>query len=39
MKIALLETCLDEIPDYIDIAISTEYQKLKLEFESRGDLG
>ena len=38
MKIALLETCLDEIPDYLDIAISTEYQKLKLEFESREDL-
>ncbi len=38
MKIALLETSLDEIPDYIDIAISTEYQKLKLEFESREDL-
>ena len=35
MRIALLETTLDEIPDYIDIAISTEYQKLKLEFESR----
>ena len=38
MKIALLETSLDEIPDYLDIAISTEYQKLKLEFESREDL-
>ena len=38
MKIALLETSLDEIPDYLDIAISTEYQKLKLEFERREDL-
>lgn len=38
MKIALLETSLDEIPDYLNIAISTEYQKLKLEFESREEL-
>ena len=34
-ELALLETSLDEIPDYIDIGIATEYKKLKAEFERR----
>ena len=34
-QLALLETSLDEIPDYIDIGIATEYKKLKTEFRQR----
>ena len=35
VQLALLETSLDEIPDYIDIGIATEYKKLKAKFERR----
>ncbi len=38
MQIALLETSLDEIPDYLESAISAEYHKLKLEFTAREDM-
>ena len=34
-QLALLETSLEEIPDYIDIGIATEYRRLKLEFDRR----
>ena len=37
MHIALLETSLEEIPDYIDVAISAEFHKLKFEFDNRKD--
>ena len=37
-EIAKLEVFLDEIPDYLAMGISTEYQRLKLEFEQREDL-
>jgi len=33
--LAILETSLDEIPDYIDLGIATEYKKLKTEFRQR----
>lgn len=29
---------LDEIPDYLALGITTEYQKLKLEFSKREDI-
>ncbi len=35
-ELADLERYLDEIPDYLALDISTEYSKLKLEFENRG---
>lgn len=35
---ARLEMYLDEIPDYLSVGIATEYQKLKLEFNSRKDI-
>ncbi|MCR5404024.1 MAG: AAA family ATPase, partial [Butyrivibrio sp.] len=34
-EIAGLELYLDEIPDYLALEISTEYHRLKLEFEKR----
>lgn len=37
-EIARLELFLDEIPDYLALGITTEYRKLKLEFESREDM-
>lgn len=37
-EIAELELYLDEIPDYLAIGMSTEYQKLKLEFMNREDI-
>lgn len=36
-EIVKLELYLDEIPDYLALDISTEYQKLKLNFELRED--
>ena len=32
-QLALLEASLEEIPDYLDLGIATEYKKLKAEFE------
>ena len=37
-EIVGLETYLDEIPDYLALDITTEYRKLKAQFESREDL-
>ena len=37
-EIAELEMFLNEIPDYLALNITTEYQRLKLEFESREDI-
>lgn len=37
-NIAELELYLDEIPDYLAISITTEYQRLKLEFMNREDI-
>ena len=37
-EIARLELVLNEIPDFLSIEISTEYLRLKLEFEAREDL-
>ena len=37
-EIADLEMFLDEIPDYLALNITTEYQRLKAEFEKREDL-
>lgn len=37
-KIAELELYLDEIPDYLAIGITTEYQRLKLEYMNREDI-
>lgn len=37
-EIARLQVYLEEIPDYLALDISTEYQNLKLEFEGRSDL-
>lgn len=37
-KIAELELYLDEIPDYLAIGVTTEYQRLKLEFMNREDI-
>jgi len=36
-EIARLQIYLEEIPDYLALDITTEYQKLKLEFEGRSD--
>lgn len=37
-EIAKLELFLDEIPDYLALDLTTEYRKLKLEFENREDI-
>lgn len=37
-EIAQLELYLKEIPDYLNLDISTEFQRLKLEFDMREDL-
>lgn len=37
-EIADLELYLDEIPDYLALDITTEYQRLKLEYEKREDI-
>ena len=37
-EIAGLELYLDEIPDYLALGITTEYKRLKAEFEKREDL-
>lgn len=37
-EIAKLELFLDEIPDYLALDITTEYQRLKMEFEKREDI-
>ena len=37
-EIAELELYLDEIPDYLAIGITTEYQGLKLDFLNREDI-
>ena len=37
-EIVELELYLDEIPDYLAIDISTEYQRLKVEFMNREDI-
>lgn len=37
-EIAELELYLDEIPDYLAIGITTEYQRLKLEYINREDI-
>ncbi|MDE7326890.1 MAG: AAA family ATPase, partial [Lachnospiraceae bacterium] len=37
-EIADLEFYLDEIPDYLALDITTEYQRMKLEFEKRGEI-
>ena len=29
---------LNEIPDYLALGITTEYQRIKMEFENREDL-
>ncbi len=38
-QIAELELYLDEIPDYLALNLTTEYQRLKLEFLEREDIG
>lgn len=37
-EIAELELYLDEVPDYLAIGITTEYQKMKVEFMNREDI-
>ena len=37
-EISRLELYLDEIPDYLALELTTEYQRLKVEFEGREDL-
>ena len=37
-EIAELELYLDEIPDYLAMGITTEYQRLKLEFMNREEI-
>lgn len=37
-EISNLEMFLDEIPDYLALGISTEYQKIKLAFSNREDI-
>ena len=37
-EIAELEMFLNEIPDYLALDITTEYQRLKIQFESREDI-
>ena len=36
-RIAELEMYLDEIPDYLALKISTEYQKLKIKMRARAE--
>lgn len=38
VEIAKLQMYLEEIPDYLALDVTTEYQRLKLEFEGRTDL-
>lgn len=38
-EIARLEMFLDEIPDYLALGLTTEYQRLKLKLENREDIG
>lgn len=37
-EIAELEMFLNEIPDYLALDITTEYQRIKMEFENREDI-
>ena len=37
-EIAELEMFLNEIPDYLALGITTEYQRIKIEFENREDV-
>lgn len=37
-EIAELELFLNEIPDYLALDITTEYKRIKMEFESREDV-
>lgn len=37
-EIAELEMFLNEIPDYLALNLTTEYQRLKIQFENRGDI-
>ncbi|MCI8670315.1 MAG: AAA family ATPase [Lachnospiraceae bacterium] len=37
-EIAKLEMFLNEIPDYLALGITTEYQRIKLQFEKREDI-
>lgn len=37
-EIAELEMFLNEIPDYLALGLTTEYQRIKMEFESREDI-
>ena len=37
-EITRLEMYLDEIPDYLALGITTEYQRQKLQFEEREDV-
>ena len=37
-EITELEMFLDEIPDYLALNLTTEYQRLKMEFENREDI-
>ena len=37
-EIARLEMYLNEIPDYLALNITTEYQRCKMEFENREDI-
>lgn len=37
LQIDRLQQILDDIPDFLSLPIATDYQRLKLEFESRGD--
>ena len=37
-EIAELELYLDDVPDYLAIGITTEYQKMKVEFMNREDI-
>lgn len=37
-EIAKLEMFLNEIPDYLALGVTTEYQRLKLQFEKREDI-
>ena len=36
IEIAELELYLDEIPDYLDLGITTEYKKAKLRVHAKG---
>lgn len=37
-EISKLEMYLDEIPDYLALGITTEYRRIKIEFENREDI-